>query len=123
MECLSGVPVNANIYSALSKHHMAICVTSARRREEITNISHNQRQRDLAATTRKLRTAVWCALQMTLPKPVPRPEPAVSAEKPDETELINPRFSVILIIFLINFFYSIHLNIDFLVGRKTKCTA
>lgn len=28
--------------------------------------------KDLAASTRKLRTALWCALQMALPKPVHR---------------------------------------------------
>lgn len=29
---------------------------------------------DLAATTRRLRTALWCALQMTLPRPIRTPE-------------------------------------------------
>ncbi|KAK7940586.1 hypothetical protein WMY93_003912 [Mugilogobius chulae] len=100
MECLSSAGLNANIYNSLSKHHMAICVTSTRRKEEILNMSHNQRQhvftedrdtmllvialKDLSVTTRKLRTAVWCALQITLPKPVPRLEPPVSEESLEE---------------------------------------
>lgn len=101
MECLSGVPINANIYVALSKHNTTISVTSARRREEITNMSQRQRAafnedkvsetmmlvlalKDLAASTRKLRTALWCALQMTLPKPTPRAETPLREDKPDE---------------------------------------
>lgn len=41
---------------------------------------------DLAATTRRLRTALWCALQMMLPKPVkmqdhPVHEEATSTER------------------------------------------
>lgn len=36
--------------------------------------------KDLAATTRKLRTALWGGLQMTLPKPVKRPDHDVDRE-------------------------------------------
>nr|XP_020463037.1 meiosis-specific coiled-coil domain-containing protein MEIOC isoform X2 [Monopterus albus] len=88
MECLHNVPLPMNIHTALNTHQMAICITQARRKEEIANMPKLQEQRahftedrdtlllvalkDLAATTRKLRTALWCALQMTLPKPVRR---------------------------------------------------
>uniref|UniRef100_UPI003AAE448D meiosis-specific coiled-coil domain-containing protein MEIOC n=1 Tax=Centroberyx gerrardi TaxID=166262 RepID=UPI003AAE448D len=92
MEHLRSVPLHANINSALDRHYVAICVTQARRKEEFVNMSNCQRQgrapfrddrdtlllamalKDLCATTRRTRTALWCALQMTLPK---------SAEKPD----------------------------------------
>ncbi|KAJ0001197.1 hypothetical protein NQD34_006217, partial [Periophthalmus magnuspinnatus] len=99
MEYLSKLSLSANIYSALSKHNMAIYVTSARRKEEILHMSQSQREhftedrdtmmlmtalKDLAAATRKLRTAVLCALQMTLPKPVPKPEPPICEEEQDE---------------------------------------
>uniref|UniRef100_A0A3Q4MY47 Uncharacterized protein n=1 Tax=Neolamprologus brichardi TaxID=32507 RepID=A0A3Q4MY47_NEOBR len=87
MECLCGVPLPANIHTALKKNHMAICVTQARCKEEAVNMTKHQWQRpnftkdrdtllvvmalkDLAATTRKLCTALWCALQITLPKPI-----------------------------------------------------
>lgn len=114
MECLCNNPLHVNIQTALNRHHMAICITQARRKEEIGNMSKQQQQKahftenrgnsywivryvppyeklptlnwfcfidtlllvlalkDLAATTRTLRTALWCALQMTLPKPVKR---------------------------------------------------
>ncbi|KAK2833185.1 hypothetical protein Q5P01_017074 [Channa striata] len=87
MEYLNNNPLHVNIHTALNRHHMAICKTQARRKEEIANMSKRQQNRthcsedrdtlllvfalkDLVATTRKLRTALWCALQMTLPKPV-----------------------------------------------------
>ncbi|TKS92195.1 Meiosis-specific coiled-coil domain-containing protein MEIOC [Collichthys lucidus] len=87
MESLHNIPLHVNIQTVLNRHHMALCITQARRREEIANMSKHQRQRanfsedrdtlllvialkDLAATTRKLRNALWCALQTTLPKPV-----------------------------------------------------
>lgn len=117
MESLCNIPLHMNIHTALNRHHMAICITEARHKEEIANMSKHQQQKahftedrgnsycivetltyappykmlqaliwlcfidtlllvfalkDLAATTRKLRTALWCALQMTLPKPVKR---------------------------------------------------
>lgn len=37
MECLS-VSHHINIHTALKRHHMAICVTQARRKEEIANM-------------------------------------------------------------------------------------
>ncbi|GAA6218015.1 meiosis-specific coiled-coil domain-containing protein MEIOC isoform X1 [Lates japonicus] len=97
MECLRNVPLHINIHTALNKHHMAICITQARRKEEIANMSKHQRQRahftedrdilllvialkDLATTTRKVRTALWCALQVTLPKPVKRQDHCVNKE-------------------------------------------
>ncbi|KAE8283408.1 Meiosis-specific coiled-coil domain-containing protein MEIOC [Larimichthys crocea] len=87
MESLHNITLHVNIQTALNRHHKALCIAQARRREEITNMSKHQRQRanfsedrdtlllvialkDLAATTRKLRNALWCALQTTLPTPV-----------------------------------------------------
>ncbi|XP_056257839.1 meiosis-specific coiled-coil domain-containing protein MEIOC [Seriola aureovittata] len=97
MECLCNIPLHINIHTALNRHHMAIRITQARRKEEIANMSKHQQQRahftedrdilllvvalkDLAATTRKLCTAMWCALQMTLPKPVKRQDHYVDKE-------------------------------------------
>lgn len=37
--------------------------------------------KDLAAATRKIRTALWCALQLTLPKTVKSPEPEVHKQE------------------------------------------
>uniref|UniRef100_A0A8C7N7M4 Uncharacterized protein n=1 Tax=Oncorhynchus kisutch TaxID=8019 RepID=A0A8C7N7M4_ONCKI len=86
MEHLRSFPFHANICSALDRHLEAIYITQARRNEEFVNTSNHQRQasahfredrdilllatalRDLCLTTRKSRTALWCALQMTLPK-------------------------------------------------------
>uniref|UniRef100_A0AAZ3RYW2 Meiosis-specific coiled-coil domain-containing protein MEIOC n=1 Tax=Oncorhynchus tshawytscha TaxID=74940 RepID=A0AAZ3RYW2_ONCTS len=86
MEHLRSFPLHANICSALDRHLEAIYITQARRNEEFVNTSNHQRQasahfredrdilllatalRDLCLTTRKSRTALWCALQMTLPK-------------------------------------------------------
>ncbi|KAM6314657.1 uncharacterized protein AAHN32_000459 [Aegotheles albertisi] len=86
MERLCGVPIHVNISTILEHHTEAIHVTQARRKEEIINAANPQRQgaprfnnekdvlalaaaiRELAASTRKARTALWCALQMTLPK-------------------------------------------------------
>ncbi|XP_034567075.1 uncharacterized protein moto [Notolabrus celidotus] len=84
---LCNIPLHANIHSALTRHNTAICITQARRKEEIANLPKHQCQRahftedrdtllmaialkDLAVTTRKLRNALWCAHQMILPKPV-----------------------------------------------------
>ncbi|XP_074900096.1 uncharacterized protein LOC142038533 [Buteo buteo] len=86
MERLRGTPVHGNISTTLERHMEAIHVTQARRKDEIINAANPQRQgaprynnekdvlalaaaiRELAASTRKARTALWCALQMTLPK-------------------------------------------------------
>uniref|UniRef100_A0A8B9BE16 Meiosis specific with coiled-coil domain n=1 Tax=Anser brachyrhynchus TaxID=132585 RepID=A0A8B9BE16_9AVES len=86
MERLRGAPVHGNISATLEHHMEAIHVTQARRKDEIVNAANPQRQgalrynnekdvlalaaaiRELAASTRKARTALWCALQMTLPK-------------------------------------------------------
>lgn len=43
MECLS-VSLHINIHTALKRHHMAICVTQARRKEEIANMSRCHKQ-------------------------------------------------------------------------------
>ncbi|XP_014800387.1 PREDICTED: uncharacterized protein C17orf104 homolog [Calidris pugnax] len=86
MERLRGAPVHGNISATLEHHMEAIHVTQARRKDEIVNAANPQRQgaprynnekdvlalaaaiRDLAGSTRRARTALWCALQMTLPK-------------------------------------------------------
>ncbi|KFO85256.1 Uncharacterized protein C17orf104, partial [Buceros rhinoceros silvestris] len=86
MERLCGTPIHSNITTTLEHHMEAIHVTQARRKEEIINAANPQRQgaprynsekdvlalaaavRELAATTRRARTALWCALQVTLPK-------------------------------------------------------
>ncbi|NXA05911.1 MEIOC protein, partial [Sapayoa aenigma] len=86
MERLRGAPVHGNVSTALEQHMEAIRVTQARRRDEIIGAAHPQRQgvprhssekdvlalaaaiRNLAGATRRARTALWCAAQMTLPK-------------------------------------------------------
>ncbi|KAK6470331.1 meiosis-specific coiled-coil domain-containing protein MEIOC, partial [Huso huso] len=88
MERLRSFPLHANISTALDRHLEAIYITQARRKDEIINTSNRQRQgaprcqedrdvlglaaavKDMSAATRKSRTALWCALQMTLPKTV-----------------------------------------------------
>ncbi|XP_067871321.1 meiosis-specific coiled-coil domain-containing protein MEIOC-like isoform X2 [Heterodontus francisci] len=86
MERLRSSPVHANISSTLNCHLEAIHFTQARRKDEIINAANRQRQgaprynddkdvlalaaaiKDLTMSTRKARTALWCGLQMTLPK-------------------------------------------------------
>uniref|UniRef100_A0A6I8SS70 Meiosis-specific coiled-coil domain-containing protein MEIOC-like n=1 Tax=Xenopus tropicalis TaxID=8364 RepID=A0A6I8SS70_XENTR len=82
MERLRISPLHANISTALDRQLEAIHITQVHRREEINNASNRQRQeerdvialassvKNLSAATRKSRTALWCALQMTLPKTV-----------------------------------------------------
>ncbi|XP_039609200.1 meiosis-specific coiled-coil domain-containing protein MEIOC-like isoform X1 [Polypterus senegalus] len=85
MERLRSAPVHTNIITALDHHLEAIHLTQARRKDEIVNATNRQRQgapryndekdvlalavaiKELALYTRKARTALWCALQMTLP--------------------------------------------------------
>ncbi|NXO74374.1 MEIOC protein, partial [Phainopepla nitens] len=89
MEGLRGAPVHRNISRALGLHLEAIQVTQARRKDEIGNAANPQGHgvprhisekdvlalaaalRALAGATRRARTALWCALQATLPKPPP----------------------------------------------------
>ncbi|KAL6103232.1 meioc [Pungitius sinensis] len=97
MQCLSNASFHANVHTALNRYYMTICIAQSRRKEELASTSKHQRQRahfpedpdtvllvialkDLAATTRKMRTALWCALQMTLPKAAKRPECHVTRE-------------------------------------------
>ncbi|XP_060946871.1 meiosis-specific coiled-coil domain-containing protein MEIOC [Limanda limanda] len=86
MEYLCNIPIHINIRTALNKYHEAVCGTQAMRKQ-ISTMSKPQQQRGhipdtqdllliitlkhLAATTRKLRVALWCAVQMTLPLPQP----------------------------------------------------
>ncbi|NXD01316.1 MEIOC protein, partial [Certhia familiaris] len=89
MERLRGAPVHGNISRTLELHLDAIQVTQARRKEEIGNAVKPQSPgvprcsndkavlalaaalRSLAGATRRARTALWCALQATLPKSPP----------------------------------------------------
>ncbi|KAK1173868.1 meiosis-specific coiled-coil domain-containing protein MEIOC-like [Acipenser oxyrinchus oxyrinchus] len=86
MERLRSTPVHANIATTLDRHLEAIHITQARRKDEIVNAANRQRQgasrynddkdvlalaaaiKEQAILTRKARTALWCALQMTLPE-------------------------------------------------------
>ncbi|XP_030799021.1 meiosis-specific coiled-coil domain-containing protein MEIOC-like [Camarhynchus parvulus] len=89
MERLCGAPLHRNISRTLELHLEAIQVTQARRKDEIGNAANPQRHggpryndekdvlalaaalRALAGATRRARTALWCALQLTLPKSPP----------------------------------------------------
>ncbi|XP_070704336.1 uncharacterized protein moto [Pempheris klunzingeri] len=107
MEYLHSIPFHVSIHTALNRHHLALCVIQARRKEEIANMSKHQRQRahftedkdtlllvialkDLAASTRKLRTALWYALQMTLLKPVKRQDQHVTREATHTERCCSP---------------------------------
>ncbi|XP_010226564.1 PREDICTED: uncharacterized protein C17orf104 homolog [Tinamus guttatus] len=91
MERLRSSPLHANISTALDKHLEVIHVVQSRRKDEIVNASNRRRQgaprgqddrdvfalalaiKEMSVATRKVRTTLWCALQMTLPKaPAPR---------------------------------------------------
>ncbi|NWZ39990.1 MEIOC protein, partial [Brachypodius atriceps] len=89
MERLCGAPMHRNISRTLELHLEAIQVTQARRKDEIGNAAkpqghgvpryNNEKDvlalaaalRALAGATRGARTALWCALQVTLPKSPP----------------------------------------------------
>ncbi|NXO83410.1 MEIOC protein, partial [Sitta europaea] len=89
MERLRGAPVHRNISRSLELHLEAVQVTQARRRDEIGNAANPQSHgvprcnnekavlalaaalRALAGATRRARTALWCALQATLPTSPP----------------------------------------------------
>ncbi|NWS43224.1 MEIOC protein, partial [Probosciger aterrimus] len=99
MERLRSSPLHANISTALDKHLEAIHVVRSRRKYEIVNASNQQRQgaprcqddrdvfalalaiKEMSITTRKVRTTLWCALQMTLPRP--------AAGKPDREKVLQ----------------------------------
>uniref|UniRef100_A0A4W3HV78 Meiosis specific with coiled-coil domain n=1 Tax=Callorhinchus milii TaxID=7868 RepID=A0A4W3HV78_CALMI len=100
MERLRSSPLHANISTALDRHLEAIHITQARRKDEIVNAANRQRQgapryqddrdvlalaiavKEMAIATRKARTALWCALQMTLPKtPNTNPEDQADVER------------------------------------------
>ncbi|NWS98320.1 MEIOC protein, partial [Mionectes macconnelli] len=86
---LRGAPVHRNVSASLERHVEAIHGTRARRKDELLNAAHPQRQgaprssheKDvlalaaavgaLAGATRRARTALWCAAQMTLPRNPP----------------------------------------------------
>uniref|UniRef100_A0A3P9IID0 Uncharacterized protein n=1 Tax=Oryzias latipes TaxID=8090 RepID=A0A3P9IID0_ORYLA len=77
MEALCDAPLQNNIHTVLKRHHMAVCITQARCSEDSRTIKHQQQKppfMENKATTRRLRTALWCALQMTLPRPIRTPE-------------------------------------------------
>ncbi|XP_044149463.1 uncharacterized protein LOC122938172 [Bufo gargarizans] len=86
MERIRGETLHVNINIALEHHLEAIHLTQARRKDEIINAANRQKQgvprynnerdvlalaaaiKEMVVSTRKARTALWCALQMTLPK-------------------------------------------------------
>ncbi|KAM4705199.1 meiosis-specific coiled-coil domain-containing protein MEIOC [Rhinophrynus dorsalis] len=86
MERICCAALHVNISLALEQHLEAIHLTQARRKDEIVNVANRQKQgaprynnekdvlalaaaiKEMVASTRKARTALWCALQMTLPK-------------------------------------------------------
>ncbi|NWI50373.1 MEIOC protein, partial [Calyptomena viridis] len=86
MEKLRGAPVHGNISTALEHHMEAIQETQARRKDELVNAANPPRPgvprysnekdvlalaaaiRALAGATRRARTALWCAAQVTWPK-------------------------------------------------------
>uniref|UniRef100_A0A8C3JTM4 Meiosis specific with coiled-coil domain n=1 Tax=Calidris pygmaea TaxID=425635 RepID=A0A8C3JTM4_9CHAR len=93
MERLRSSPLHANISTALDKHLEVIHVVQSRRKDEIVNASNRQRQgaprcqddrdvfalalaiKEMSVATRKARTTLWCAFQMTLPKsPAGKPD-------------------------------------------------
>ncbi|XP_066484752.1 meiosis-specific coiled-coil domain-containing protein MEIOC isoform X1 [Tiliqua scincoides] len=106
MERLRSSPLHANISTALDKHLEAIHIVQSRRKDEIVNASHRQRQgaprcqddrdvfalalaiKEMCIATRKARTTLWCALQMTLPKTTPTSGP-MKVEKTLQ-ELVQP---------------------------------
>ncbi|XP_068385930.1 meiosis-specific coiled-coil domain-containing protein MEIOC [Eschrichtius robustus] len=87
MERLRSSPLHASISTALDRHLESIHIVQSRRKDEIVNASNRQRQgaprcqddrdvfalasaiKEMCVATRKARTTLWCALQMTLPKP------------------------------------------------------
>ncbi|XP_039596754.1 meiosis-specific coiled-coil domain-containing protein MEIOC-like isoform X1 [Polypterus senegalus] len=86
MEHLRCFSLHSKIYIALDQYLKSIYITQARRKDEIINISSRQCQvasryqedrdililaaavKEMSLATRKARTVLWCALQMTLPK-------------------------------------------------------
>uniref|UniRef100_A0A8C5WKV4 MEIOC protein n=1 Tax=Leptobrachium leishanense TaxID=445787 RepID=A0A8C5WKV4_9ANUR len=86
MERISSCPLHVNITLALEQHLEVIHLTQARRKDEIINVANRQKQgtprfnnerdvlalaaaiKEMVSSTRKARTALWCALQITLPK-------------------------------------------------------
>ncbi|XP_061331957.1 meiosis-specific coiled-coil domain-containing protein MEIOC isoform X1 [Pezoporus flaviventris] len=112
MERLRSSPLHANISTALDKHLEVIHVVQSRRKDEIVNASNRQRQgaprcqddrdvfalalaiKEMSVATRKARTTLWCALQMTLPKSAagkPDLEKTLrELEQPEEKACENP---------------------------------
>lgn len=86
MERIRGETLHVNISFALEHHLEAIHLTQARRKDEIINAANRQKQgvprynnerdvlalaaamKEMVLSTRKARTALWCALQMTMPE-------------------------------------------------------
>ncbi|CAH2281880.1 Hypothetical predicted protein [Pelobates cultripes] len=101
MERICSCSLHVNITLALEHHLEAILLTQARRKDEIVNVANRQKQgsprfnnerdvlalaaaiKEMVASTRKARTALWCALQMTLAK-----SPSGSAVAPEDLERV-----------------------------------
>ncbi|XP_075702462.1 meiosis-specific coiled-coil domain-containing protein MEIOC isoform X2 [Rhinoderma darwinii] len=101
MERFRSTPLNANVTTTLDRCLEAIHNVQARRKNEIMNTpNHHQKRgrprhnddrdvfilassiREMAIATRKARTALWCALQMTTPK---LPPPAQGTGEVEQT--------------------------------------
>ncbi|XP_051904373.1 uncharacterized protein moto [Hippocampus zosterae] len=98
MEYLSNVPLHDAIHMALNNHQQALSCVQARCGKKLANVSERQwleppltedqdrvlsviALKELAVTTKKLRTSLWCALQMSMPTPVKRPEEDPNANR------------------------------------------
>ncbi|XP_068194000.1 uncharacterized protein moto [Antennarius striatus] len=98
MEILSKVPLHINIHMVLNKQRIAITSLLINWVTQKDNmLKHQQRRarfkddretllvvvalKDLSVTTRRLRTALWSALHMTLPRPVRRQDQHVNREE------------------------------------------
>uniref|UniRef100_F6TSQ6 Meiosis specific with coiled-coil domain n=2 Tax=Ornithorhynchus anatinus TaxID=9258 RepID=F6TSQ6_ORNAN len=104
MERLRSSPLHINISITLDKHLESIRLVQTRRKEEIVNASARQRQgaprgqddrdvlalalaiREMCCSTRMVRTTLWCALQMTLPKAAPPKSPVDEKKPPKDGE-------------------------------------
>ncbi|XP_073533271.1 uncharacterized protein [Phyllobates terribilis] len=86
MERIRGATLDVNVHIALEHHLEAVHLTQARRKDEIINAANRQKQgvprynnerdvlalaaaiKEMVLSTRRARTALWCALLVTLPK-------------------------------------------------------
>uniref|UniRef100_A0A672HMS1 Uncharacterized protein n=1 Tax=Salarias fasciatus TaxID=181472 RepID=A0A672HMS1_SALFA len=96
-KCVYRLSLHVNIHTALSRHHAAVCVLQDRFQEGTAKLGKQQQLRPcfmeskdvalldfalkkLAAATGRLRTALWCSLQMTTALPVETPDQQADGE-------------------------------------------